>query len=59
MQGHATAQMSLGACYEDGEGVEKDLNKAIEWYTLAAKQGNEDAIEALKELGVEMKAEEE
>jgi len=36
--------------YERGEGVEKDLNKAIEWYTKAAEDGNEDAKEALKNL---------
>ena len=52
-QGYVEAQVSLGACYEDGEGVEKDIDKAVEWYTLAANQGNEAAQEALKELGVE------
>ena len=31
-QGDADAQNSLGYYYERGEGVAKDLGKAIEWY---------------------------
>lgn len=33
----------LGSCYEEGNGVEKDLDKAVEWYTKAAEQGNVNA----------------
>ena len=42
-QGHVTAQCNLGSCYEKGEGVEKNLSKAIEWYKTAAEQENERA----------------
>jgi TPR repeat protein len=41
--GHAGAQCKLGNMYFYGEGVEKDYQKAMEWYEEAAKQGNADA----------------
>ena len=31
--------MNVGVCYENGQGVIKDLVKAVEYYTLAANQG--------------------
>jgi len=34
---------SLGNRYSHGEGVERDLEKAIYWYTKAAEQGNASA----------------
>ena len=40
-QGDADAQNSLGYYYERGEGVAKDLGKAIEWYRKSADNGNE------------------
>ena len=36
---NTTAQFLLGRCYERGEGVEKNLSKAVELYTKAADQG--------------------
>ena len=42
-QGNAEAQYSLGSMYENGEGVSKDLDKAVEWYRKSAEQGNADA----------------
>ena len=39
-QGEANAQFNLAVCYEDGIGVEKDEQKAVEWYKKAAKQGD-------------------
>ncbi len=38
-QGDAEAQCDLGVCHEFGNGVEKDLVKAVEWYRRAAEQG--------------------
>ena len=52
-QGHAVAQYNLGCCYEKGEGVEKDLKEAVEWFRKAAEQGVEQAEVALKRLGAE------
>ena len=39
-QGNAEAQNCLGVCYEDGNGVTKDLSEAAKWYRKAAEQGN-------------------
>ena len=41
--GNTDAMYNLGMCYEQGNGVTKDLSKAREWYTKAAAQGSEDA----------------
>jgi TPR repeat protein len=42
-QGHAEAQSSLGALYNIGRGVPKDIKLAVKWFRLAAKQGDADA----------------
>ena len=41
------AQNRLGNCYENGEGVVKNMCEAVSWYTKAANQGNEDAQNSL------------
>lgn len=38
--GYAPAQTSLGTCYRTGWGVEKDMEKAFDWYKKAAEQGD-------------------
>jgi len=38
--GYAKAQAALAWMYHTGNGVEKDIKKAIEWYRLAAHQGH-------------------
>src|SRR6185437_15800497 len=38
-QGDARAQYKLGNCYQIGTGVEKNEQKAVEWYQKATKQG--------------------
>lgn len=48
--GYAAAQFSMGYFYEWGYVVELDTKVAEEWYRLAAAQGYEDAVEALREL---------
>jgi TPR repeat protein len=42
-QGHAQAQFSLAILYDEGEGVQKDIQKAAFWYRKAAEQGHRDA----------------
>ena len=37
--GDAEAQLRLGYCYEKGNGVEQNYEKAIEWYTKSVEQG--------------------
>jgi len=49
-QGHSQAQYNLGLLYLNGDGIETSYSKAREWLTKAAAQGDENAIEALKEL---------
>ena len=50
--GFEIAQYLLGKCYETGIGVDEvDMGKAMYWYRKAAEQGEEKAIEKLKELG--------
>jgi TPR repeat protein len=38
-QGDAWAQLNLGAAYDNGLGVERDVEQAIHWYRKAAEQG--------------------
>jgi len=38
--GYAGAYNNIGACYNNGEGVEVDKKKAIHYYELAAMKGN-------------------
>ena len=42
-QGDSEAQFNLGLCYENGEGVPKDLAEAVKWYRKAAEQNDADA----------------
>ncbi len=37
--GDPVAQLNLGAAYDHGLGVERDVDKAIEWYKKAADKG--------------------
>ena len=49
------AQVGMGRLYENGYGylAPKNPDKAAEWYKLAADQGHEEAIAALKRLDEE------
>lgn len=42
-RGDASAQFWLGAAYESGRGIKRDLAEAIKWLGKSAKQGNPDA----------------
>jgi TPR repeat protein len=41
--------------YESGNGVEKDIGKALGWYALAARSGSKLAIKRLAVLVPELK----
>ena len=64
-KGRAEAQFYLASMYDQGYGIEKDPNKAMEWHTQAADQGYEESIkyvDKIKEeerLAAELKAKEE
>ena len=49
-KGNAHAQFNLGLLYELGRGLPKDLEKAQDWYKLAAAQGHWDAQYKLARL---------
>ena len=42
-RGDASAQNNLGICYDEGQGVEQDYEKAVFWYRKSAEQGNDSA----------------
>ncbi len=46
----ADARYTIGTLYEKGEGVPKDMKKAIKFYKRSAEQYNYDAIDAVKRL---------
>ena len=46
-QGHADAQYRLGWCYDNGYGVTRNGNTALEWYEKAAEQGNLPSLRIL------------
>jgi len=50
---------NMAYAYEVGQGVERDLVKAIELYQRAADAGEENAIKSLKRLQDELLASEE
>ena len=42
-EGEATAQYNLGVCFMNGTGVAKDEGKAVQYYKMAADQGDAQA----------------
>ena len=53
--GDARGQAYLAIMYRDGNGVQKDYAKAVEYYTLAAEQDNLTALNNLAILYLEGK----
>jgi len=49
-QGHVIAQLSLGMMYYNSKGGQQDLVNAKKWLSLAAAQGNEDAVTILQKI---------
>jgi len=47
---NAEAQFYLGMMYFYGEGVEKDIDQAMEWWKKAMRQGHQDAAYRLSEI---------
>jgi len=47
---HRQAHYWLGICYENGVGVPRDLNKALELYMRSANKGFQPATDAAKKL---------
>lgn len=53
--GDADSQYELGNLYQNGEGVEMDIEKAIEWWQKAAKNGHKKASDLIKKLDIVLK----
>ena len=49
-QGDTETMYQIGNCYQNGEGVEPDIEKAIEWWLKAADLGHEKASELIQKL---------
>lgn len=49
-KGNANAQVNLGKAYYEGKGVAQDERTAAHYFSLAAKQGNQTAIDNLKSI---------
>jgi hypothetical protein len=49
-EGDPEAMYTLAGCYEDGEEVEQDAEKAAAWYEEAAKAGHRDAMYTIATL---------
>jgi len=47
LQGLTEAEFALGSCYEEGTGVDVDLEEAKRWYARAAEKGDTDSEYAL------------
>ena len=45
--GSGRAMNLLGLCYDRGQGVPKDMAKAVEWYTKAAEKGDTNGMHNL------------
>ncbi len=50
-KGDSRAQFFVGNLYQDGTGVAKSEAEAEKWYRKSAAQGNEDAKQALEDMG--------
>lgn len=48
--GDVAGQYSLGAAFEQGLGVARDLRQALHWYTMAAASGDSEAVAAVARL---------
>ena len=45
--GDAQAQYEVGCAYQKGDGVDRNIKTAAEWYMMAADQGHEQSFEKL------------
>jgi TPR repeat protein len=48
--GSIVAQLTLAYCYENGNGIQQNIAKAIEYYRKAAYRGSNSAYESMKRI---------
>ena len=49
-QGDIYAEYNLGICYENGNGVKRNVPEAVKWFTKAAEKGHPKAAENARRL---------
>ena len=49
-KGEPEAQFKMACCYANGEGVEVNPLKSLEWMEKAAKNGNQKAIKVFQDV---------
>ena len=49
-QGDIYAEYNLGICYENGNGVKRNVPEAVKWFTKAAEKGHPRAAENARRL---------
>ena len=54
-QGDAEAMYQIGNCYQYGDGVELDIEKAVEWWLRASDHGHEKASELIRKIDILLK----
>ncbi len=54
-QNLSSAQIEIGFLYKNGIGLEQDFQQAIKWFTKAAKSGDLEAQEHIKNLSDDLK----
>ena len=54
--GVAQAQYNLGGMYYQGDGVKRDLHLAKRYYELAARQGDDSALQKIRNINSELLA---
>ena len=54
-EGDCWAMLDLGLRFDRGDGVEKDMKQAVEWWQQAAQLGNEQSMKLLHELDEQAK----
>ena len=55
-KGNTVAMVDLGSFYEFGEyGIDKDLDKALEYYAMAVKHGSKEGLRYFVDLLIELK----
>ena len=53
LEGDPDAQLFLGQRYQEGNGIDQNIQEAMKWLKLSAEQGNVYAPHILKKIGEE------
>lgn len=54
-ENNSEAQYYIGMMYQDGDGVEKSIDKAVKFWTKARRNGHVDAASRMAEISITTK----